>query len=98
MHSIRFHSYLDAVFKSVPWQREAFFLIDWLTENDQLLKQEDPPLPRPGHEATFLLTDREGVLLEQLPLSCDFTLKQCVRVTNIVRDRKTPWMCVQPLI
>lgn len=70
------YSYLYAVFKCVPWQREAFFLIDWFTEDDQLLEQEDPPLPGSGQDAAFLLADREGILLEQLPLSCYFPLKQ----------------------
>lgn len=79
------YSHLDAIFKSVPWQRETFFLIDWLTEDDELLKQEDPPLLGFGQEATFLLTDREGILLEQLPLSCDFPLKQYVRYIVIGR-------------
>lgn len=69
--------HLDAVFKRVPGQREALFLIDWLTEDDELLKQEDPPLLCSGREATFRLADREGILLQQLPLSRDFTLKQC---------------------
>ncbi len=77
--------HLYAVFKYVSWQREAFFLINWLAEDDQLLKQEDPPLFGPGQDAAFLLADREGILLEQLPLSCDFPLKQNV---NIVREHK----------
>lgn len=69
------YSHLDAVFKSVPWQREALFLVNWLTKNDQLLKQENPPLLGSGQEAIFLLTDRERILLKKLPLSCDFPLK-----------------------
>lgn len=69
------YSHLDAVFKSVPRQREALFLVNWLTKNDQLLKQENPPLLGSGQEAAFLLTYREGILLKQLPLSCDFPLK-----------------------
>lgn len=73
---LQYHSHLDAVFKSVPWQREAFFLINWLTENDQLFKEENPPLPGSGREAAFLLADKKGILLKQLPLSCDFPLKQ----------------------
>lgn len=56
-------SHLDAVFKGVPRKREAFFLVDWLTENDQLLKKENPSLPGSGQDATLLLTDRERILL-----------------------------------
>lgn len=67
--------YLDAVFKYVPWQQKSLFLISWLAEDDQLLEQEDTPLPCSGQEAGFLLADRESILLEQLPLSCDFPLK-----------------------
>lgn len=68
--------HLDAVFKSIPWQRETLFLVNWLTENNELLEQEDPPLFGSGQEAIFLLADREGILLKKLPLSCDFTLKR----------------------
>lgn len=71
--------YLDAVFESVTRQQEALFFVNWLTEDNQLLEEEDPPLPGSGHEARFLLTDGEGILLKQLPLSCDFTLKQQVQ-------------------
>lgn len=71
-------SHLDAVFKGVPRQREAFFLVDWLTENDQLLKKENPSLPGSGQDAALLLTDRERILLEQLPLCRDFSLEQHV--------------------
>lgn len=71
-------SHLDAVFKGVPRQQEAFFLVDWLTENDQLLKQENPSLPGSGQDAALLLTDRERILLKQLPLCRDFSLEQHV--------------------
>lgn len=70
-----FPSYLYTVFKGVAWQREAFFLLQRLAEDDELLKQEDPPLPGSGQETTFLLADGESILLEQFPLSCDLPLK-----------------------
>lgn len=73
-----FPSYLNAVFKGIAWQREAFFLLQWFAEDDELLKQEDPPLPGSGQKTTFLLTDGESILLEQFPLSCDLPLKHVI--------------------
>lgn len=77
MKTEQYQSYLNAVFKNVSWQQETFFLINWLAEDDELLKQEYPPLAGSRQEATFLFTDREGILLQQLPLSCDLSLKMC---------------------
>lgn len=69
---LSFH--LDAVFEGVPWQREAFFLLSWLAEDDQLLKQKDTSLPRSRHEVAIVLADGESILLEQFPLSCNLPL------------------------
>ena len=66
--------HLDAALKRVPGQREALLLVDWLAEDDQLLKQEDPPLPGPGQQAALLLHHGESLLLEQLTLGCDLPL------------------------
>lgn len=76
-------AHLDAVFEGVPWQREAFLLVDGLAENDQLLEQEHPPLSGSGRDVVFLLADKEGVLLEQLPLGGDLALgRQAHAVTG----------------
>jgi len=76
MHNIKSCLHLDAGFKRVPRQREALLLVDGLTEDNQLLKQEDPPLPASGQDVVLLLAHREGVLLEQLPLGGYFPLQQ----------------------
>lgn len=76
MHNIKSCLHLDAGFKRVPRQREALLLVDGFAEDNQLLKQEDPPLPASGQDVVLLLAHREGVLLEQLPLGGDFPLRQ----------------------
>lgn len=68
------HTNLDAVLKDVSREWETFLPINWLTEDDQLLKQEDPSFLCPGQEATVLFGNSEGVLLEQLALGCDLPL------------------------
>ena len=80
--------HLDAALKRVPGQREALLLVDWLAEDDQLLKQEDPPLPAPGQDVVLLLADGEGVLLQQLPLGGDLALEQ--RSCGSVSDHSRP--------
>ena len=79
--------HLDAALKRVPGQREALLLVDWLAEDDQLLKQEDPPLPAPGQDVVLLLADGECVLLQQLPLGGDLALEQrsCGSVSDHLR-------------
>lgn len=67
-------AHLDAVFEGVPRQGETFLLVDGLAENDQLLKEEHPPLSGSGRDGVVLLADEEGVLLEQLSLRRDLTL------------------------
>lgn len=71
-------AHLDAVFEGVPRHGGAFLLVEGLAENDQLLEEEDPPLSGSGRDAVFLLADKEGVLLEQLPLGGDLALGQRV--------------------
>lgn len=68
-------AHLDAVFKGVAWRREAPLLVNGLTENDQLFKEENPSFSGSGQDTALLLTDEEGVLLEQLPLGCDLPLE-----------------------
>ena len=75
-------AHLDAVFEGVPGQGEAFLLVDGLAENDQLLEQEHPPLSGSGRDAVFLLADKEGILLEQLPLGGDLALGRQARAMN----------------
>lgn len=67
--------YLDAVLKQESWHREALFFIKWFTENDDLLKEENPPLFTPRQKSRILVSDQECVLQEQLALGNNFTLK-----------------------
>lgn len=55
---------LDAVLKEVARSREAFLFVQGLTEDDNLLKQEDPPLFHPGQKSSILVWHHEGVLEE----------------------------------
>ena len=75
---------LDAVLKDVSRDGETFLPVDWLAEDDHLLKKEDPSLFGSGQEATVLLGDGEGVLLEQLALGRDLPLvpRQKTNTTN----------------
>lgn len=75
-------AHLDAVFERVPWQGQTFLLVDGLAENDQLLEQENPPLSGSGRDAVFLLANKEGILLEQLPLGGDLALGPQERAMN----------------
>lgn len=68
--------YLDAVLEQEPWRGEALLLVERLTENDDLLKEEDPPLLAARQEPCILLRDQERVLQEQLALGNNFTLKR----------------------
>ena len=81
---------LNAALEDVARQRETFLAVDWLTENDQLLKQEDPPLLGAGQEAAVLLDNGKGVLLKELPLGCDLPLGTRRRKTAIgSREKNT---------
>lgn len=71
----RFGFYLDAVLEQIAWSREALFLIQWLTEDDDLLEEEDTPLLGPGQEAGVLIRHQERVLEEEPALSYNFALK-----------------------
>lgn len=67
-------THLDAVFKDVSRDGKAFLPVNGLTEDDQLLKQEDSSLLGSRQKATVLLCDSKGVLLKQLALGCDLSL------------------------
>lgn len=67
-------THLDAVLKNVSREWETFLPVDWLTEDYQLLKKEDPSFLCSGEEAAVLLSDGEGVLLEQFALGGDLPL------------------------
>lgn len=75
-------SNLDAVFEEVAGSGEALLLIQWLTKNDDLLKQKHPPLLHSGQKPSVLVRHHEGVLEDQSALCHNFTLKES-------RDRAT---------
>lgn len=68
--------HLDAVFKDVSREGEAFLPVDGLAEDDQLLEQKDSSLLGSRQEAAVLLCNGEGVLLEQFALGRDLSLMQ----------------------
>lgn len=67
-------SHLDAVFIDVSWQAKAFLAVDWLTEDDKLLEEEHPSLFGTGENTVFILSECEGVLLQEFPLCSQLTL------------------------
>lgn len=67
--------YLDAVLKQESWHGEALFFIKRFTENDDLLKEENPPFFTARQKSRVLVRDQERVLQEQLTLRNDFTLE-----------------------
>ena len=68
-------SYLDTVLEQESWHGEALFFIERLTENDDLLKEEHPPLFASRQKPRVLVRDQERVLQEQLALGNNFTLE-----------------------
>lgn len=69
-------SYLDAVLIKESWQREAFLLFKRLTEDDQLLKEEDSPLLHPTVMPAIWVGHHERVLQQKAALSHDFALER----------------------
>lgn len=67
--------YLDTVLKQESWHGEALLFIKWLTEYDDLLKEEDAPLSAARQKSCILVCDQECVLQEQFTLGNDFPLK-----------------------
>lgn len=67
-------SHLDAVFIDVSWQGKAFLAVNWLAEDDKLLKEEHPSLLGTGEDAVLIFNEREGVLLQEFPLCSQLTL------------------------
>ena len=68
-------AHLNAVFKQIAWHGEAFLLVQRLTEDDYLLKEEDTSLLHAGQKAAILIRNHESVLQEQSSLCYDFPLK-----------------------
>ena len=68
--------YLDAVLEEVAGRAVALLLVQGLAEDDDLLKEEDPPLLHPGQKAPVLVRDHERVLEEQPALGHDLTLER----------------------
>lgn len=66
--------HLDAVFIDVSCQGKAFLAVNWLTEDDKLLKEEHPSLLGTGEDAVLILNECEGVLLQEFPLCSQLTL------------------------
>lgn len=54
--------HLDTALEQEPWHGEPLFLIQRLTENDDLLEEEDPPLSAARQEPRVLVRDQERVL------------------------------------
>lgn len=69
-------SYLDTVLEQESWHGEALFFIQRLTENDDLLEEEHPPLFAARQQPRVLVRDQERVLQEQLALGHDLTLER----------------------
>ena len=55
-------AHLDAVLEEVAQSGVPLLLVQGLTEDDDLLEEEDPPLLHPGQEASVLVRHHEGVL------------------------------------
>ena len=54
--------HLDTVLEQESWHGEALFFVQWLTENDDLLEEEDPPLSAARQEPCILVCDQERIL------------------------------------
>lgn len=68
--------YLDAVLIEESWQREAFLLFERLTEDNQLLKEEDSPLLHPTVMPAIWVRHHECVLQQKAALSHDLPLER----------------------
>lgn len=65
---------LYAVLEEIAGYRVAFLLVKGLAEDDNLLEEENTPLPHARQDAGVLVTHHEGVLEQKPALGHDFTL------------------------
>lgn len=75
VHPPSLNHYLDAVLIEEAWQREPFLFVQGLTEDDKLLKQEDPPLLHPTEQTTVGVGHHECVLQQKAALSHNLPLE-----------------------
>ena len=69
-------SHLDAVLVEEARQGEPFLLVEGLTEDEQLLKEEDSPLLHPAKHTALWVTHHECILQQKAALSHDLPLKR----------------------
>lgn len=68
-------AHLDTVLVEEAWQGETFLLVQRLTEDDKLLKQEDSPVLHPAEQTALWIGHHERVLQQKAALSHDFPIK-----------------------
>lgn len=68
--------HLDAVLVEEARQRETLLLVQGLAEDDQLLKQEDPPLLHSAERTTLWVRHQKCVLKQKASLSHHLPLRQ----------------------
>lgn len=73
--ALTYISYLDAVLIVESRQGEAFLLVEWLAENDHLLKEEDSPLLHPAQKTPLRISDHERILQQEAALGHDLPLR-----------------------
>lgn len=75
--------YLDAMLVEEAGHGEASLLVQGLTEDDNLLEEEDSPLLHPGQETSVRVGHQEGVLQEEPALGYNLPLWR--------REKETGW-------